>query len=114
MHKLSTAVPQSSTLTTLCFLGLLGVLHEYACGALGVPACGSHALSSRRLQHFVTKTYAYSRLGETFQIKIELICSLPYCSLTRPMSTPKPYGRREEDTYPTVSKGGFFEEVRQL
>jgi len=38
MHKLSTAVPQSSTLTALCFLGLLGVLHEYACGALGVPA----------------------------------------------------------------------------
>ena len=29
MHKLSTAVPQSSTLTVLCFLGLLGVLHEY-------------------------------------------------------------------------------------
>ncbi len=32
MHRLSTAVPQSSTLTALCFLGLLGVLHEYACG----------------------------------------------------------------------------------
>ena len=30
MHKLSTAVPQSSTLTAFCFLGLLGVLHEYA------------------------------------------------------------------------------------
>ena len=28
MHKLSTAAPQSSTLTALCFLGLLGVLHE--------------------------------------------------------------------------------------
>jgi hypothetical protein len=25
MHRLSTAVPQSSTLTALCFLGLLGV-----------------------------------------------------------------------------------------
>ncbi len=32
MHKFSTAVPQSSALTALCFLGLLGVLHEYACG----------------------------------------------------------------------------------
>ncbi len=30
MHKFSTAVPQTSTLTALCFLGLLGVLHEYA------------------------------------------------------------------------------------
>jgi hypothetical protein len=53
MHKLSAPVPQSSTLTALCFLGLLGVLHEYACGALT-----SHALSSRGLRHFVTKTYA--------------------------------------------------------
>ena len=33
MHRLSTAVPQSSTLTALCFLGLLSVLQEYACGA---------------------------------------------------------------------------------
>ncbi len=33
MHKLSTAVPRSSTLTALSFLGLLGVLYEYACGA---------------------------------------------------------------------------------
>ena len=51
MHNLSTAVPQSSTLTALCFLGLLGVLHEYACGALRrTPyhrgACGT---SSRKL-----------------------------------------------------------------
>jgi len=38
MHKLSTAVPSSSALTVLCFLGLLSVLHEYACGALGEPA----------------------------------------------------------------------------
>ena len=53
MHKLSTAVPQSSVLTALFFLGLLGVLHEYACGALR-----RNALSSRRLRHFVTKTYA--------------------------------------------------------
>ena len=53
MHKLSTAVPQSSVLTALFFLGLLGVLHEYACEALR-----RNALSSRRLRHFVTKTYA--------------------------------------------------------
>ena len=58
MHKLSTAVPQSSTLTPLCFLGLLGVLHEYACGVRPASGCPSHALSSRRLRHFVTKTYA--------------------------------------------------------
>ena len=38
-------------------------LDEYACGALGVPACGSHALSSRRLRHFVTRTYASSGRG---------------------------------------------------
>ena len=63
MHQLSTAVPQASTLTALCFLVLLGDLHEYACGALGVPACGSHALSSRRLRHFVTRTYASSGLA---------------------------------------------------
>ncbi len=30
MPKFSTAVPQSSTLTVLYFLGLLGVLQEYA------------------------------------------------------------------------------------
>ncbi len=53
MHNLSTAVPQLSALTALCFLGLLGVLHEYACGGTS-----SHALSSRHLQHFVTTTYA--------------------------------------------------------
>jgi len=51
LHKLSTAVPHSSALTVLCFLGLLGVLQEYTCGALrGTPshrgACGP---SSRRL-----------------------------------------------------------------
>jgi hypothetical protein len=45
MHKLSTTVLQSSALTVLCFLGLFGVLHEYACGALShdnlciIPAC---------------------------------------------------------------------------
>ncbi len=45
MHTLSTAVPQSSSVrcapTALCFLGLLGVLHEYACGAR--PAAGALA-----------------------------------------------------------------------
>ncbi len=57
MHELSTAVPQSSTLTALCFLGLLGVLRVRLRGPTRkrVP---SHALSSRRLRHFVTKTYA--------------------------------------------------------
>ena len=51
MHKLSTAVPQSSTLTALRFLGLLGVLHEYACGALRCTPChrGACNTSSRRL-----------------------------------------------------------------
>ena len=51
MHKLSTAVLQSSTLTALCFLGLLGVLHEYACGALRCTPChrGAYSTSSRRL-----------------------------------------------------------------
>ena len=39
------------------YLGLLGVLHEYACGALGVPACGSHALSGRHFRRFVKRTY---------------------------------------------------------
>ncbi len=39
MHNLSTAVLQSSTLTVLCFLGLLSVLHEYACGALRCTPC---------------------------------------------------------------------------
>ena len=34
MHKFSATVSQSSALTALCFLALLGVLHEYACGAL--------------------------------------------------------------------------------
>ncbi len=66
MHKFSATVSQSSGVrcapTALCFLALLGVLHEYACGALGVPACGSHALSGRRLRHFATKTYAQSGL----------------------------------------------------
>ncbi len=38
MHKFSAAVSQSSALTVLCFLALLDVLHEYVCGALGVPA----------------------------------------------------------------------------
>jgi len=62
MHKLSTAVPQSSSVrcapTPLCFLGLLGVLHEYACGVRPASGCPSHALLSWRLRHFVTKTYA--------------------------------------------------------
>ena len=53
MHKLSTAVPQSSTLTALCFLGLLGVLHEYACGALPRTPChrGPYGTSSRKPIH---------------------------------------------------------------
>ena len=61
MHKLSTAVPQSSTLTVLCFLGLLGVLHEYACGDLRRTLChrGPCGPSSRRLHlSEVKKTYA--------------------------------------------------------
>jgi len=32
MHQLSPAVPQSSALTVLRFLGLLGDLQEVACG----------------------------------------------------------------------------------
>jgi len=50
MHKLSTAVAQSSALTVLCFLVLLGVLQEYACGALRCTPChrGACATSSRQ------------------------------------------------------------------
>ncbi len=53
MHKLSTAVPQTSTLTAFCFLGLLGVLHEYACGALRRTPChrGACGTSSRKPMH---------------------------------------------------------------
>jgi len=53
MHKLSTAVPPSSTLTALCFLGLLGVLHQYACGALRCTPChrGACSTSSRKPMH---------------------------------------------------------------
>ena len=53
IHKLSTAVPQSSTLTALCFLGLLGVLQEYACGALRCTPChrGACSTSSRQPMH---------------------------------------------------------------
>ncbi len=59
MHKFSTAVPQSSTLTALCFLGLLGVLQEYACGARPASGYPSHALSSWRQRHFVTGLIKY-------------------------------------------------------
>ena len=54
MHKLSTAVPQSSTLTALYCLGLLGVLHEYACGALRCTPChrGACSTSSRKPMHY--------------------------------------------------------------
>ncbi len=61
MHKLSTAVLQSSTLTALYFLVLLGVLHEYACGALRCTPChrGACNTSSHRLHlSEVKKTYA--------------------------------------------------------
>ena len=53
MHRFSTAVPQSSALTALCFLGLLGVLHEYACGALRRMPChrGACGTSSRKPMH---------------------------------------------------------------
>ncbi len=53
MHKFSTAVPQSSTLTALRFLGLLGVLHEYACGARRRTPChrGASGTSSREPMH---------------------------------------------------------------
>ena len=53
IHKLSTAVPQSSTLTALYFLGLLGVLHEYACVALRCTPChrGACGTSSRKPMH---------------------------------------------------------------
>ena len=47
MHKFSAASPQSSVLTVLRSVGPLGVLHEYACGALP-----SRALSGWRLLHF--------------------------------------------------------------
>ncbi len=40
MHKFSAAVSQSSALTALCFLALLGVLHEYAEERLGYPLAG--------------------------------------------------------------------------
>ncbi len=53
MNRLSTAVPQSSTLTVLCFLGLLGLLHEYACGVLRRPPChrGACGTSLRKPMH---------------------------------------------------------------
>ncbi len=65
MHKLSTTVLQSSTLTALYRLGLLGELHEYACGALRCTPCHRDvcSTSSRRLHlSEVKKTYAYSGL----------------------------------------------------
>ena len=48
-----TAVLQSSTLTALYCLGLLGVLHEYACGALPRTPChrGAFGTSSRKSIH---------------------------------------------------------------
>ena len=50
MYKLSTAVPYPSALTVLCVLGLLGVLQEYACGALRRTPChrGACGPSSRQ------------------------------------------------------------------
>jgi len=40
MDQLSPTVPQSSALTVLSFLGLLGVLHSTPAGPLGVPFAG--------------------------------------------------------------------------
>ena len=53
MHKLSTASAKSPVLTALRSLGLLDVLHEYACGGLG-----RGALSDRRFHRFATTSYA--------------------------------------------------------
>ena len=58
MHKLSTTVPQSSTLAALCFLGLLGVLHEYAGGAL----VGGTRLRVARLVIAVAAALRYENL----------------------------------------------------
>ena len=53
MHKLSTASVKSSVLTALRSLGLLDVLHEYACGASVAAPCqaGAFAASLRHLMH---------------------------------------------------------------
>ena len=48
-HTNSTATPESSLWTALCSVGLLDVLHEYACGGLG-----RSALSSRPFRRFAT------------------------------------------------------------
>ena len=54
MHKLSTASAESSILTALRSVGLLDVLHEYACGGLG-----RDALSGWRFRRLATTPYAY-------------------------------------------------------
>jgi len=43
--------------------GSTASIHADCVTASKGPACGSHALSSRRLRHFVTRTYASSGLG---------------------------------------------------
>ena len=53
MHKLSAASAKSSVLTALRSIGLLDVLHEYACGGLG-----RDAWSGRRFVRFATTPYA--------------------------------------------------------
>ena len=66
MHKLSTAVPQSSSVLhrLRCAtrkrvpLGLLSILQRVLLRGPTRKRVPSHALSSRRLRHFVTKTYA--------------------------------------------------------
>ena len=48
IHKSSAAVPQSSVLTALRFLALLGVLYEYPCAGRGVARLVSPALAPLR------------------------------------------------------------------
>jgi hypothetical protein len=56
-HQLSTATTYPSVLTALRSVGLLDVLHEYACAGLG-----RDALSGRRLRRLATKPGEKCRL----------------------------------------------------
>ena len=75
-HHHSTASAESSVLTALRSVGLLDVLHEYACGGLG-----RDALSGRPFRRFVTSGDEKCRLGRVANDSFDL-AGVGRCPLT--------------------------------